>query len=133
MLMKPNKAQTGFHGRHCPGNMAVHMYEVLAGRWVGAGCVTCPFFFFFFFFFFFCSTSIVFFSRFELLFGKITHFIWILNSSVSCFCLGYNVGAGKIIETSFKMEKGRKEWGGGVGGKTIRIPRNLSWRSQQHC
>ena len=37
-LMSPNKGETAVHGCHCPGDMAVHMREVLARRWVGV-CV----------------------------------------------------------------------------------------------
>ena len=37
-LMRPNKGETAVHGCHCPGDMAVHMREVLARRWVGV-CV----------------------------------------------------------------------------------------------
>ena len=36
--MSPNKGETAVHGWHCPGDMAVHMDEVLARRWVGV-CV----------------------------------------------------------------------------------------------
>ena len=35
MLMRPNKADTAVHGCHCPGDMAVRMYKVLARPWVG--------------------------------------------------------------------------------------------------
>ena len=39
MLMRPNKAETGVHGCHCPGDMAVRMRQVLARPWVGVrGC-----------------------------------------------------------------------------------------------
>ena len=35
MLMSPNKSETAVHGRHCPGDIAVCMHEVLARPWVG--------------------------------------------------------------------------------------------------
>ena len=35
MLMRPNKAETAAHGRHCPGDMAVRMRKVLARSRVG--------------------------------------------------------------------------------------------------
>ena len=38
MLMSPNKGETGVHGCHCQGDMAVRMREVLARPWVGV-CV----------------------------------------------------------------------------------------------
>ena len=34
-LMSPNKGETAVHGCHCPGDVAVHMREVLARPWVG--------------------------------------------------------------------------------------------------
>ena len=38
MMMSPNKSETAVHGCHCPGDMAVHMREVLARPWAGV-CV----------------------------------------------------------------------------------------------
>ena len=35
MLMRPNKVETTVHGCHCPGDMAVHMPEVLVRPLVG--------------------------------------------------------------------------------------------------
>ena len=32
MLMRSSKSETAVHGRHCPGDVAVRMHEVLAGR-----------------------------------------------------------------------------------------------------
>ena len=36
--MSPSKGETAVHGCHYPGDMAVHMREVLARPWVGV-CV----------------------------------------------------------------------------------------------
>ena len=47
MLMNPKKGETAVHGGHCPGDMAVHMREVLARPWVGV-CVPLQLFFIFF-------------------------------------------------------------------------------------
>ena len=34
MLMSPNKGEAAVHSCHCPGNMAVHMRELLVRPWV---------------------------------------------------------------------------------------------------
>ena len=39
MLKSPYKGETAVHGCHCPGDMAVHMRQVLAVGW--CMCVHC--------------------------------------------------------------------------------------------
>ena len=35
ILMSPNEGKTAVRGRHCPGEMAMRMREVLARPWIG--------------------------------------------------------------------------------------------------